>query len=92
MACTIVYLVGHDIVYKRWIKKLNYNVCDNGIEKRKCHHPKNLSLFEYLDIVNITVSSMVSSGENYYIYFTGYKDNDYEIKILGIMLQKQVRI
>ena len=27
---------------------------------------------------------MVSSGENHYIYFIGYKDNDYEIKISGI--------
>ena len=31
---------------------------------------------------------MVCSGENHYIYFIGYKDNDYEIKILGIMLPK----
>ena len=31
---------------------------------------------------------MVSSGENHYIYFIGYKDNDYEIKISGIMLPK----
>ena len=58
------------------------------IEKRKCHHRKNLILFEYLDIVNITISSKVSSGENHYIYFIGYKDNDYEIKISGIMLPK----
>ena len=35
---------------------------------------------------------MVSSGENHYRYFIGYKDNDYEIKIWGIMLPKQVRI
>ena len=59
-----------------------------GIEKRKCHHRKNLTLFEHLDIVNITISSMVSSGENHYIYFIGYKDNDYEIKISGIILSK----
>ena len=31
---------------------------------------------------------MVSSGENHYIYFIGYKGNDYEIKISGIMLPK----
>ena len=58
------------------------------IEKRKCHHRKNLILFEYLDIVKITISSMVSSGENHYIYFTANKDNDYQIKISGIMLPK----
>ena len=31
---------------------------------------------------------MVSPGENHYIYFIGYKNNDYEIKISGIMLSK----
>ena len=31
---------------------------------------------------------MVSSGENHYRYFIRYKDNDYEIKISGIMLPK----
>ena len=31
---------------------------------------------------------MVSSGENYYVYFIGCKDNGYEIKISGIMLPK----
>ena len=45
-------------------------------------------MFEYLDIVNKTVSSMVSPGENHYIHFIGYKNNDYEIKISGIMLPK----
>ena len=45
-------------------------------------------MFEYLDIVNKTVSSMVSPSENHYIYFIGYKNNDYEIKISGIMLSK----
>ena len=40
-----------------------------GIEKRKCHHHKNLILCKYLDNVDITICSMVSSGENHYIYF-----------------------
>ena len=31
---------------------------------------------------------MVSSGENHYTYFIRYKDNDYEIKISGIILPK----
>ena len=31
---------------------------------------------------------MVSSSENHYIYFIGYKGKDYEIKISGIMLPK----
>ena len=31
---------------------------------------------------------MVSPSENHYIYFIGYKNNDYEIKISGIMLSK----
>ena len=59
-----------------------------GIEKLKCHLCKNLILFEYLDVANITISSMVSSGENHCIYFIGYKDNDYEIKISGTILSK----
>ena len=37
-----------------------------GIEKRNCHDRKNLILFEHLDIVNITIFSMVCSGK--YIY------------------------
>ena len=31
---------------------------------------------------------MVSSGENHYIYLIGYKDNDYKIKMSGIMRPK----
>ena len=70
-------------------KEINFiTFVGTGIENCKCHHRKNLILFEYLDIVNITISSKVSSGENHYIYLIGYKDNDYEIKISGIMLPK----
>ena len=31
---------------------------------------------------------MVSPGEKHYIYFIGYKNNDYGIKISGIILPK----
>ena len=59
------------------------------IEKRKFHHHKNLILLEYRDIYNIQVSSIVSSGEKNYKYFTGYiDDDDYIIKPLHIMLPK----
>ena len=35
---------------------------------------------------------MVSSGENHDVYIIGFKDNDYEIKISGIMLPKTRRM
>ena len=31
---------------------------------------------------------MISSGEKNYKYFIGYKDDDYEIKLLSIILTK----
>ena len=43
------------------------------IEKRKLHYNKNLILLEYVDIDNMQVSSMVSSGEKKYRYFIVYK-------------------
>ena len=36
---------------------------DIEIEKRKFHHRKNLISLEYVDIDNIMISRMVSSGE-----------------------------
>ena len=46
---------------------------------------------EYVDVDNIqvsSVSSMVSSSEECYRFFIGYKDDDYKIKPLRIMLPK----
>ena len=45
-----------------------------------CHH-ENLTLLEDVDIDNIVLSSMVSSGENNYTYLIGYKDHDLIIKL-----------
>ena len=46
-------------------------------------------MFEDLDINNVQLTSMVSSGEKNYEFFIGYKDHDdYKIKPLHIMLPK----
>ena len=58
------------------------------IEKRKFYHRKNLILLGDVDINNIPISNMVSSGEKMYKYFIGYKDDDYKIKPLHIMFPK----
>ena len=58
------------------------------IENRKFHHRKNLILLEYIDINNIMISSMVSSGEKNYKYFTGYTDDAYKINPLRVILPK----
>ena len=54
------------------------------IEKRKFH----LILLEEVHIDNIMISNMVSSGEKNCKYFVGYKNDDYDIKPLHIMLSK----
>ena len=41
-----------------------------------------------IDIVNVLVSSKISSGENNDKYFIGYLYDDYRIKSLYIMLPK----
>ena len=61
---------------------------DMEIKKRKFCHCKNLIFLEYADNDNIKVSSMVSSVEKSYKYFIDYKDDDYKIKPLHIMLPK----
>ena len=58
------------------------------IKKQKFCHCKNLIFLEYADTDNIKVSSMVSSVEKSYKYFIDYKDDDYKIKPLHIMLPK----
>ena len=58
------------------------------IERHKFYHRKNLVLLEDVDIDNRLLSSMVPSGEENHRYFTGFKDNDYKIKPLLIMLPK----
>ena len=54
----------------------NYNVWWYWNKKSKFHHRRNLILLEYVDIHDMQVSSMVSSGENNCKYFIGYKDDD----------------
>ena len=54
-----------------------------------CHH-ENLTLLEDVDIDNIVLSSMVSSGEKKYTYLIRYKDHDYKIKLLYIMLPETI--
>ena len=71
---------------KRWKNVTTFG--DIEVEKRKFCHCKNLELLEYVDIDNIEVSSMVSSGEKNYNYFIGYKNDDYNIKPLHIMPPK----
>ena len=70
------------IAYKIWIKK--FSVIE--IEKRNFHHRKNLILLEDEDDEKIQVSSMASSGKKKYKYFIGYKDVDYKIQALRIVL------
>ena len=58
-------------------------------EKLKFHHPKNLILLQDVDIDNIQMSSMISSGEKNQKQFIGYKDNDdYTIKQLQRYFRK----
>ena len=45
-------------------------------------------MLEDVDIDNILISGMGSSGEKNYKYFIDYKDDDYKIKPLHIMLPK----
>ena len=54
-----------------------------------CHH-ENLTLLEDVDTDNIVLSSMVSSGEKKYTYLIRYKDHDYKIKLLHIMLPETI--
>ena len=44
----------------------------------------------FIDIDEIQVSIMVSSGEKNYEYFIGYKDDDHKITPLHIMLVKKI--
>ena len=58
-------------------------------EKCKFYDHRNLILLEDLDIDNMQVSSLVSSGEKKnYKYFISLLDDDYKIKPLCIMLPK----
>ena len=59
-----------------------------NIEIKKFHHRLNLIFLEDVDINNIQVSSIVSSGEENHKYLMGYKDDDYKIKPLRIILPK----
>ena len=59
---------------------------DNGIDKHKLHYYKNPILIEDND--KILISNKVSFGKKGYKNFIGYKDDDYEIHSLHIMLPK----
>ena len=57
------------------------------IKKWKFHHHKNLILLQDVDIDNIQVSAMVSSGKWKCKYFIGWRDDDdYRVKPLRILL------
>ena len=60
------------------------------IKKRKFHHCKHLILIGDVDIDNILISSMVSSGEKKYKYFIGYKEDDYKTEPLRMTVSKRV--
>ena len=71
------------------MKKVSIALGSIEIEKRKIYHHRNLILLEDVDIDNILVPSMVSSGGKKYKYFIGYVDNnEYIIKPIHIMLPK----
>ena len=57
-------------------------------KKSKFHPPRNLILLDDVGTQKIQLSNMVSSGEKKYNFFLGCKDDDHEIKPLGIMLPK----
>ena len=47
-------------------------------------------MLEYVDIDNILISSMVSSGKKNYKHLIGYKDEDYKITPLLKILPKKI--
>ena len=47
-------------------------------------------MLEYVDIDNILISSMVSSGKKNYKHLIGYKDEDYKIIPLLKILPKKI--
>ena len=62
------------------------------IEKRKFYYCKHLILIGDVDIDNILISSMVSSGEKKYKYFIDYKEDDYKTEPLRMTVSKRVLI
>ena len=59
-----------------------------NFEIKKFHHRINLIFLEDVDNNNIQVSSIVSFGEENHKCLMGYKDDDYKIKPLFIILPK----
>ena len=61
-------------MYNQWVKIIAF---DNIKTKQsKFHNRRNLILLEDLDIGNILISGMSSSGEKKNKYFTDYKENN----------------
>ena len=63
---------------------------DTEVGKREFHSFKDPILFSESDIDKSKISNGVSSGENIYKYFIGYKDDDYEIKVPGIYGSRKI--
>ena len=71
-------------------KKLNKGISifsDIGIQK-PFHYPKNLFWVDYVDTAKPLISSKVSFGKRGYKHSIGYKNDDYKIKPLWIILPK----
>ena len=71
-------------------KKLNKGILifsDIGIQK-PFHYPKNLFWVDYVDTAKPLISSKVSFGKRGYKHSIGYKNDDYKIKPLWIILPK----
>ena len=45
-------------------------------------------MLDDVDVDEILIPNKVSSSKRYYKYFISYKDDDYEIKVLYVMIQK----
>ena len=71
-------------------KKLNKGISifsDIGIQK-PFHYPKNLFWVDGVDTAKSLISSKVSFGKRGYKHSIGYKNDDYKIKPLWIILPK----
>ena len=63
---------------------------DIEIEKWKFDFYKNPIFWKDIDIDNILICNKISSDEKIFKYFIGYRDDDYKIKALLIILPNTV--
>ena len=63
---------------------------DIEIEKWKFDFYKNPIFWKDIDIDNILICNKISSDEKIFNYFIGYRDDDYKIKALLIILPNTV--